>query len=379
MLYEFLAPLGEDFALFNLLNFTTARVGAALFIAFLLTLVLGAPFIAWLRRVQKKGQPIREDGPETHLLKKGTPTMGGFLILFGIVVGTLLFADLSNQYVWIVLFVTVGFGAIGFVDDYAKVTKNTHAGLPGRVRLALEFLIAGIAVFWVTQFAPVAADQAIAEGIARNAPPEGFETSLTIPFFKDVLINLGLVGFVIFGAFIIAGAGNAVNLTDGLDGLAIVPVMMAGATFAAIAYICGTPRFADYLLLVYTPGTTELAVIGGALMGAGLAFLWYNAPPAKIFMGDTGSLALGGCLGAIAVCAKHELVLAVVGGLFVLEALSVMIQVGVYKMTGKRVFLMAPIHHHFEKLGWPESTVVIRFWIISFMLALAGLATLKLR
>jgi phospho-N-acetylmuramoyl-pentapeptide-transferase len=373
MLYELLVSLSGEISAFNLLNYTTFRTGLALFTALLLCAIAGEPFIAWLRKKQKKGQPIRVDGPESHIVEKaGTPTMGGLLILIGLLVGTLLWADLSNQYIWIVIFVTAGFGLIGFVDDYAKVTKQSHAGLSGRVRLLAEFAIAAIAVFWVTAYAPIAA------GEMNVAIPSGSETSVAFPFFKDFLLNLGLF-FVVFGAFVIVGAANAVNLTDGLDGLAIVPVMIAAATFGIIAYLCGTPRFANYLLLINTPGTAELLVFIGALLGAGLGFLWFNAPPAMVFMGDTGSLSLGGALGAIAVCTKHEIVLAIVGGLFVLEAVSVMVQVASFKLTGKRVFRMAPIHHHFEKKGWKEPTIVIRFWIIAFVLALIGLATLKLR
>ncbi len=377
MLFELLSPYGGEEL--NLFSYITFRTGLALVTALVLTLVFGAPMIAWLRARQGKGQPIRTDGPASHLSKQGTPTMGGFLILFGVAAGTLLWADLTNQYVWMVLVVTLCFGAVGFIDDYQKVTKKSAGGLSGKVRLLMEFAIAGAAVFWLTQYAPQAAQQAVDAGLATQMPPENFQTSLALPFLKDFLLDLTLYGFIAFGAFVIVGAGNAVNFTDGLDGLAIGPVMIAGATFGFIAYACGTPRFANYLLLTATPGTAELAVIAGSLMGAGMGFLWYNAPPARVFMGDTGSLALGGCLGAMAVATKHELVLAIVGGLFLLEALSVIIQVTSFKLTGKRVFLMAPIHHHFEKLGWSESTVVMRFWIIAFVLALAGLATLKLR
>ena len=384
MLFDFLSSFSEQATVFNLLNYVTFRAGLAFATAFILCLLIGAPMINWLRKRQKKGQPIREDGPESHLLtKKGTPTMGGFLILLGIAVGTLLWADLTNQYVWIVLFVTVGYGLIGFLDDFTKVTKGHAGGLSGKSRLAAEFVIAIVAVVWVARYAPIAAaESALLREASDLVPvliPENFETSITIPFFKDVLINLTIFGFAAFGAFIIVGAANSVNLTDGLDGLAIVPVMIAGGTFAIIAYICGTPRYAEYLLLINTPGTTELTVLFASLFGAGLGFLWYNAPPAKVFMGDTGSLALGGTVGSTAVCTKHEIVLAIVGGIFVMEALSVFVQVGSYKLTGKRVFRMAPIHHHFEKMGWAEPTVVIRFWIISVVLALIGLATLKLR
>ena len=376
MLYELLSPYQGAM---NLFSFITFRVALALATGLILTLLFGHPLILWLRKKQGKGQPIRSDGPESHQSKKGTPTMGGFLILFGILSGTLFWADLKNQYVWIVLFVTVGFCAVGFIDDYQKVTKKGTAGLSGKVRLLMEFVIAGIAVFWVSHYAQETTAAALAAGTLAAAPQPGFATGLALPFLKDFMFDLTIYGFIAFGAFVIVGAGNAVNFTDGLDGLAIGPVMIAGATFGFIAYATGTPRFADYLLLPPTPGTAELAVVMGALVGGGLGFLWYNTPPAKIFMGDTGSLALGGCLGAMAVCVKHEIVLAIVGGLFLLEALSVIIQVISYKTTKKRVFLMAPIHHHFEKLGWSESTVVIRFWIIAFLLALAGLATLRLR
>ncbi|RYY91309.1 MAG: phospho-N-acetylmuramoyl-pentapeptide-transferase, partial [Alphaproteobacteria bacterium] len=330
MLYELLSPYQGAM---NLFSFITFRVALALATGLILTLLFGHPLILWLRQKQGKGQPIRSDGPESHQSKKGTPTMGGFLILFGILSGTLFWADLKNQYVWIVLFVTVGFCAVGFIDDYQKVTKKGTAGLSGKVRLLMEFVIAGIAVFWVSHYAQETTAAALAAGTLAAAPQPGFATGLALPFLKDFMFDLTIYGFIAFGAFVIVGAGNAVNFTDGLDGLAIGPVMIAGATFGFIAYATGTPRFADYLLLPPTPGTAELAVVMGALVGGGLGFLWYNTPPAKIFMGDTGSLALGGCLGAMAVCVKHEIVLAIVGGLFLLEALSVIIQVISYKTT----------------------------------------------
>ncbi|MBL8574343.1 MAG: phospho-N-acetylmuramoyl-pentapeptide-transferase [Hyphomicrobiaceae bacterium] len=360
MLYM-LGELANQFILFNVFRYQTFRTGAATLTALLFVLVFAPTMISALRVKQGKGQPIREDGPQTHLAKKGTPTMGGLMILTGMLVSVLLWANLSNPYVWIVLVVTLGFGAIGFYDDYLKVTKQSHKGFSGRQRLALEFLIAGAAVWAVT-----------AVGNAE------LSYSLAVPFLKDTLIYLGYV-FVIFGAVVIVGAGNAVNLTDGLDGLAIVPVMIAAASFGLIAYLSGNAVFARYLDIHHVPGTGELAVLCGAVIGAGLGFLWFNAPPAAIFMGDTGSLALGGMLGAIAVATKHEIVLAIIGGLFVLEAASVIIQVASFKLTGKRVFRMAPIHHHFEQLGWKEPQVVIRFWIIAFVLALIGLSTLKLR
>jgi phospho-N-acetylmuramoyl-pentapeptide-transferase len=367
MLYE-LHRFAEAFTPFNLFAYTTMRTGGALVTALFISLIFGRAFIRLLRRKQGKGQPIRSDGPETHIVAKaGTPTMGGLMILFSVIVATLLWADLRNLYVWIVLGVTVVYGLIGFLDDFNKVTKQTHAGLSGRVRLGVEFLIAAVAVYLLAWVADT------------SGAPAGQSTSLSLPFFKNAFLDLTIWGFVLFGMVVIAGAANAVNFTDGLDGLAIAPVMIAAAAFGFIAYICGTQRYADYLFIIHTPGSTELAVLLGAVLGAGLGFLWFNAPPAMVFMGDTGSLALGGLLGATAVAVKQEIVLAIIGGLFVLEVVSVMVQVVSFKLTGKRVFRMAPIHHHFEKMGWPESTVVIRFWIISIMLAIAGLATLKLR
>ncbi|GAB5375175.1 MAG: phospho-N-acetylmuramoyl-pentapeptide-transferase [Acuticoccus sp.] len=361
-MFELLSSLSGDFAPFNVFRYITFRTGAALMTSLLVTFLLGPPMIRALRVRQGKGQPIREDGPASHLLtKRGTPTMGGLLILAGVLISTLLWADLGNAYVWLILFVTIGFGIIGFYDDYLKVRRATHGGLSGKLRLLIEAAIALTATVAFMQL----------------ETPE-LRSSLTIPFMKDVLINLGLV-FPIFAAFVIVGAGNAVNLTDGLDGLAIVPVMIACGSFGMIAYLSGNAVFANYLQIHNVQGTGEIAVICGAVIGAGLGFLWFNAPPAAIFMGDTGSLALGGMIGAIAVASKHEIVLAIIGGLFVLEAVSVIIQVGSYKLTGKRVFKMAPIHHHFEQMGWTEPQVVIRFWIIAFVLALLGLSTLKLR
>ncbi len=342
----------------NLFRYITFRSVGALVTALAIALVIGPRFIGFLRSKQGKGQPIREDGPASHLLtKKGTPTMGGLMILIALTVSTLLWMDTGNGFVWAALFVTLGFGAIGFMDDYDKVTKNTHKGISGRTRLLIEFFIAGLACTWIA---------------SRTG------TTLYLPFLKDYGLALGMF-YIAFAAFIVTGFGNAVNLTDGLDGLASMPVVIAAAAFAIIAYLVGNIRFADYLGVHHVPGSGELAVFAAALIGACLGFLWYNAPPAAVFMGDTGSLALGGALGTIAVVTNHEIVLIVVGGLFVLETVSVIVQVASFKMTGKRVFRMAPIHHHFEHLGWSESTVVIRFWIISIVLALAGLATLKLR
>ena len=347
---------------FNLFRYLTFRSGGAFFTALFIGLFFGHPMIDVLRRKQGKGQPIREDGPERHLLEKqGTPTMGGLLILVAVTIATLLWGNLSNGYVWMVLLVTLGFGLIGFADDYAKVSKQSHNGLSGKARLAIGFAIAGIAAWWSMQM----------------HTPE-LSGHLAFPIFKDLLLNLSFI-FIPFAMIVIVGAANAVNLTDGLDGLAIMPVMIAAGTFGVIAYLIGRVDFTEYLDVHYVVGTGEITVLCAAIIGAGLGFLWYNAPPAAVFMGDTGSLALGGALGAIAVATKHEIVLAIIGGLFVVEALSVIIQVAVYKRTGKRVFLMAPIHHHFEKKGWAESTIVIRFWIISLILALIGLATLKLR
>lgn len=346
----------------NVFRYITFRAGGAVMTALLIFFLLGRRMIDFLRASQGKGQPIREDGPQSHLLeKKGTPTMGGVMILGAITVSTLLWARLDNSFVWIVLLVTLGFGAIGFADDLSKVRKYTTAGVPAKVRLLFGFLISGGAAAWTIA-----------------ATPEPLQMQLAFPVLKDALLYLWWF-FVPFAMLVIVGAANAVNLTDGLDGLATVPVMIAGMVFGLIAYFVGNAVFADYLQLHFVPGTGEISVFCAALIGAGLGFLWYNAPPAMVFMGDTGSLALGGGLGAIAVVTKHEIVLAIVGGLFVVETLSVIIQVGYFKATGKRVFLMAPIHHHFEKLGWKEPTIVIRFWIISVILALIGLATLKLR
>lgn len=360
MLY-YLAELGGQFSALNVFRYLTFRTGGAVVTAALVVFLFGPMIIRGLRGRQGKGQPIRSDGPQTHFKKAGTPTMGGLMILIGTLVATLLWANLTNIYVWVVLLVTLSFGAIGFYDDYLKVTAASHKGFSGKSRLALEMIVAGMACYIIMH--------------VGKAP---FSSSLTFPFFKTFIIDLGIF-FVAFGAFVIVGAGNSVNLTDGLDGLAIVPVMIAAASFGMIAYLSGNAVFADYLQIHFVIGTGELAVICGAIIGAGLGFLWFNAPPAAIFMGDTGSLALGGMLGTVAVATKHEIVLGIVGGLFVLEALSVIIQVASFKLTGKRVFKMAPIHHHFEQLGWTESQIVIRFWIISVMLAMLGLATLKLR
>ena len=356
MLYLLADWLGFP-GILNLFRYLSFRTGAAIATAMLIGFVIGPRFILMLRLRQGKGQPIREDGPQSHFAKRGTPTMGGLMILMSLIISSLLWMDLSNSFVWACLFVTCGFGAIGFADDYDKVTKRSHKGVSGKVRLLLEFMVAGIVVFLI---------------VDRTG------TNLYLSFANNMSIELSWFYYA-FAMTLIVGFGNAVNLTDGLDGLATFPVIIASLSLLVIVYLTGNAKFADYLGIAHIPGAGELAIFCGAIMWAGLAFLWFNAPPAAVFMGDTGSLALGGALGAIAVTAQHELVLFIIGGLFVLEAASVIIQVFFYKRTGKRVFKMAPIHHHFEQLGWPETTVVIRFWIISIVLAFAGLATLKLR
>lgn len=362
MLYHLFVEVFDQLPGANVFRYVTFRTGGAMVTALVISFLFGPAMIEGLRARQGRGQPIREDGPESHLLtKQGTPTMGGLLMLLAMVPSVLLWSNLSNPYVWIVLLVTLGFGAIGFADDYIKVSKASSDGISGRVKLLCEIVVSFAAVYALVQVGPA-----------------DMSTKLAVPFFKDLLIPLGMF-FVVFGMLVVVGSSNAVNLTDGLDGLAIVPVMIAAASFGFIAYLVGHVGFADYLQIHHVRGTSELAVFCGALLGAGLGFLWYNAPPAMVFMGDTGSLALGGALGAIAVATKHELVLAIIGGLFVLEAVSVIVQVASFKMTGKRVFRMAPLHHHFEKKGWAEPTVVIRFWIIAVVLAMIGLATLKLR
>ena len=360
MLY-WLSELAHGGGIFNLFRYITFRAGGAFFTALIFGFLFGRPLIDFLRARQKKGQPIRSDGPQSHFSKAGTPTMGGMLILGALVVSTLLWARLDNVYVWLVLMVTLGFAAIGFADDWKKVTKQNTKGVSSRVRFLLGLLLAAVAGY-----------------LTAHAQRAELTDTLALPFFKTVLIQMGYF-FVPFAMLVIVGAANAVNLTDGLDGLAIMPAMIAAGTLGLIAYVVGNYNYATYLDLHFVPGTGELLIFVSALIGGGLGFLWYNAPPAAVFMGDTGSLALGGALGAIAVAIKHEIVLAIVGGLFVVEALSVIIQVAYFKRTGKRVFLMAPIHHHFEKKGWAEPQIVIRFWIISLILALIGLATLKLR
>jgi len=360
--FLFYLPHADQLAFLRLFKYLTFRSGGAVLTALFIAFWIGPGLIRWLKKKQGKGQPIRSDGPQRHVVeKKGTPTMGGMLILISVVCSTLLWADLSNWYVWIVLFVTVSYGALGFADDYLKITKHSSDGISSRLRLLVEFGVAFLATYCIMQVEPTAQSGMLA-----------------LPFFKAVALSFGL-WFILVGGVVIAGAANAVNFTDGLDGLAIMPVMIAAGAFLLIAYLVGNERFAAYLQLDYVRDTGELAVFLAALIGGGLGFLWYNAPPASVFMGDTGSLPLGGALGAVAVAVKHEIVLAIVGGLFVLETVSVIVQVISFKLTGKRVFRMAPIHHHFEQLGWREPTIVIRFWIIAVVLALIGLSTLKLR
>lgn len=364
MLYNLLYPHANDWwHALNVFKYITFRTGAALLTSLFLSLLFGRRFIFWLKQQQVKGQPIRNDGPQSHLLtKQGTPTMGGALILFSLLLSTLCWSNLCNPYVWLILGVTLAFGLLGGVDDYIKLRRYDSKGLPGKIKFLLQLFVAIVAVYFL-----------------QDVMPESLSNTLAIPFFKNVLLPLG-VFFIPFACFVIVGASNAVNLTDGLDGLAIGPVIIAALTFGFICYVVGHTHFAHYLQIHFIPGTGELTVFCGALVGSGLGFLWFNAPPAMVFMGDTGSLSIGAALGMLAVMVKHELVLAIVGGLFVVEALSVIIQVGYFKYTkGKRIFLMAPLHHHFEHKGWSEATIVIRFWIIAIVLALLGLATLKLR
>tara|TARA_B100000686_G_C16770202_1_gene964579 strand:+ start:766 stop:1854 length:1089 start_codon:yes stop_codon:yes gene_type:complete len=362
MLYNLLFPLADEISIFNVFRYITLRTGGAVVTALLVSFVIGPFVIRWLKNKQVDGQPIRADGPKSHLItKKGTPTMGGILILFALGIATLMWADLTNKYIWAVLAVTLGFGGIGFIDDYKKLTSQSSDGISARLKLFLQLIVGGGAVAWII----VLSEPALAMGLA-------------LPFFKEMLVPLGWF-FVPWALIVLIGASNAVNLTDGLDGLAIMPALIAAACFALIAYVAGNFVFSNYLQIHFVRGAGELAVFCGALVGAGLGFLWFNAPPAMVFMGDTGSLAIGGALGAVSIVTKHEIVLAIIGGLFVLEAISVIVQVASFKLTGKRIFRMAPLHHHFEQKGWAESTIVIRFWIIASILALVGLATLKLR
>lgn len=362
MLPDLFLPLAGEYQIFNLFRYITFRSGGAMLTSLILALMFGDAFIRWLKSHQAEGQPIRSDGPESHILTKaGTPTMGGLLILACFILSTLLWVPLKNPYLWPVLLIAASYGAIGAVDDWLKLKKRSSDGMSGRQKLLFQIATAFLASLVFIQLSP----DALRYGVA-------------LPFVKDTLLYLGIF-YVPFAILVIVGASNAVNLTDGLDGLAIVPVMIVAACFALIAYLSGNINFSSYLQIHYVPGTGDLATLCGALIGAGLGFLWFNAPPAKVFMGDTGSLALGGALGAVSVATRHEIVLAIAGGLFVVETVSVILQVASFKLTGKRIFLMAPLHHHFEKKGWAESTIVVRFWIISVILALISLSTLKLR
>ena len=362
MLYHLLLPLSDEISVLNLFRYLSFRTGGAILTALIISFLLGGPMIQLLKSKQGEGQPIRDDGPEKHpLTKKGTPTMGGFLILIALTISTLLWANLNNRYVWAVLFVTLGFGIIGFIDDYLKIARRSSHGLSGKIKIFSQVIIGCAIAWWISRIGQ-----------------EPLATSLAIPFFKNLLFDLGWF-FIPFAALVMIGASNAVNLTDGLDGLAIVPAMIVGACLALITYLVGNNIFASYLQIHNVPGAGELTIFCGALVGASLGFLWFNAPPAMIFMGDTGSLSVGGALGAVSVISKHELVLVMIGGLFVLETISVIVQVASYKITGRRIFRMAPLHHHFEKKGWEEPTIVIRFWILAVILALIGLSTLKVR
>ena len=361
MLYQFLLNFVDHFGFLNVFKYLTFRTGLSVFTSLIIVLILGNPLIRFFSN-QKILDPIRDDGPEEHIIKKiGTPTMGGAIILFGLIVSVLCWADLSNINILFCLYIAISFGLLGALDDYKKIKHRNSVGISSKLKIILQILLAIIGVIFFTFLVD---NQEI--------------TNLYFPFFKNLIINLGWF-FIPFAVFVIVGSSNAVNLTDGLDGLATVPVILVAACFAFISYVTGNIVFADYLQIPYIEGTGEISIFCGAIIGSCLGFLWFNAPPAKIFMGDTGSLSLGGSLGAVGIITKHEIVLAITGGLFVLEAVSVMVQVISFKLTGKRIFKMAPIHHHFEKKGWPESTVVIRFWIISIILAMVGLATLKLR
>ena len=361
MLYNLLISYSDTYSFLNFFNFLTVRTGLAVITSMIIVFIIGERFINFFS-TKKITNPIRLDGPEEHLIKKiGTPTMGGVLILIGLFAGVFLWSDLFNPYNWLLIFITFSFGTLGAFDDYKKIKKKNSFGISSKLKFLIQIIISLISLIILYKF--------IGSELTNN---------LYFPFFKNLVINLGWF-FIPFYLFVIVGSSNAVNLTDGLDGLATVPVILVAGCFAFISYVSGNIIFAEYLLIPYIEGVGEVAVFCGAIIGASIGFLWFNAPPAKIFMGDTGSLALGGSLGAVGVVTKHEIVLAITGGLFVLEAVSVIVQVISFKLTGKRIFMMAPIHHHFEKKGWAESTVVIRFWIISLILAMIGLATLKLR
>tara|TARA_B100000676_G_scaffold89784_2_gene89483 strand:- start:3729 stop:4820 length:1092 start_codon:yes stop_codon:yes gene_type:complete len=363
LLYLFLSSLIEEYSFLNIVRYLSFRSVAAFITSLIIVFIFSPKIINWLKSKQNEGQPIRLDGPKWHLeIKRGTPTMGGVIILGALVLSSVLWADINNVYIWIVLYITFAFGAIGFFDDYLKVSKNNHRGLSGKIKIFFQLLIVTLASIWI-----------------YSISPENVRGVIAFPFVKDSFIYLNIFFYCIFACLVVVGSSNAVNLTDGLDGLAIVPIIIAISVFGLIAYLVGNVIFSNYLNLHYIEGSGELVIFCASLAGAGIGFLWYNAPPASVFMGDTGSLSAGAALGVISIIIKHEIVLAIVGGLFVLEAVSVIVQVFSFKLTGKRIFRMAPLHHHFEKKGWSESTVVIRFWIIAVILALIGLATLKLR
>ena len=363
MLFNLLYPLAEDFRIFNLFRYLTFRTGAAVMTALIISFIVGPPLIRWLRSKQGRGQPIRDDGPQRHIVaKQGTPTMGGFMILLALSVSTLLWADLSNRFVWAVLLVTAGFGLIGFADDYLKVTQANVRGLPGKLKLVLEIIVAVLAAIWIMSF-----------------QPDAMATHLAVPFAKELLLNLGIF-FIPFAALVMVGSSNAVNLTDGLDGLAIGPLIIAASAFALIAYLTGNIVFASYLQLHAVPGAGELAVYCGALVGAGLGFLWFNAHPAQVFMGDTGSLPLGGMLATIGIVVRQEFLVVIIGGVFLIELGSSFLQTTCYRWTkGKRLFRCAPIHHHFQYKGWSESQIVVRFWVIGVILAMLAIVSIKMR
>ena len=361
MLYHFFTSLVEHYSFFNVFKYLTFRTGLSVMTSLIIAFIIGAPLIKIFSEKMITG-PIRQDGPIDHIVKKsGTPTMGGVIIIIGIISSTLLWADLTNIYIWILIFVSLSLGGLGLLDDILKIKYKNSSGLKSRYKFAGQLAIGSFTLFFLI-----------------NYSNHEFLFDLYFPFFKNLILQMGLF-FIPFGLFVIIGASNAVNLTDGLDGLATVPVMLVAISFTLISYVVGNTIFSEYLQIQYIPEVGELSIFCGSIVGACLGFLWYNAPPAKIFMGDTGSLSLGGSLAAVAIIVKHEIVLAIIGGLFVLETVSVIIQVISFKLTGKRIFKMAPIHHHFEKKGWAEPTIVIRFWIIAIMLALVGLATLKLR
>ena len=361
MLFSFLTSLIEDYSFLNVFKYLTFRTGLSVVTSLLIVFLVGGPLIRMFSKKQITG-PIRQDGPIDHIIKKtGTPTMGGIIIIIGIFFSTILWADLNNIFVWCLIFVSLSLGLLGFIDDLLKIKFENSRGLNSKIKFLGQFVIGLITLLVLLKYSD-----------------HRYLNNLYFPFFKNLILDLGIF-FIPFGLFVIIGSSNAVNLTDGLDGLATVPVMLVALSFTLISYVVGNTIFSEYLKIQYIPDVGEISIFCGAIVGSCLGFLWYNAPPAKIFMGDTGSLSLGGSLGAVGIITKHEIVLAITGGLFVLEAVSVMVQVISYKLTGKRIFKMAPIHHHFEKKGWPESTVVIRFWIISIILAMIGLATLKLR